>query len=54
MRAWTDLSLMAVTFIFTILWNVEVGVADATTEHVRVVFGVSGIGQVLDRCGWLA
>lgn len=27
MRAWVDLSLMALTFFFTIIWDVEVGVA---------------------------
>ncbi|KAJ3532661.1 hypothetical protein NM688_g7391 [Phlebia brevispora] len=27
MRAWVDLSLMALTFFFTIIWNVEVGIA---------------------------
>ncbi|EKM53615.1 uncharacterized protein PHACADRAFT_176024 [Phanerochaete carnosa HHB-10118-sp] len=27
MRAWVDLSLMALTFFFTIIWDVEVGIA---------------------------
>lgn len=27
MRAWADLSLMSLTFLFTIIWNVEVGIA---------------------------
>lgn len=27
MRAWVDLSLMALTFFLTIIWNVEVGIA---------------------------
>ncbi|KAF7791397.1 hypothetical protein EIP86_002411 [Pleurotus ostreatoroseus] len=27
MRAWVDLSLMSLTFFFTIIWNVEVGIA---------------------------
>jgi len=27
MRAWMDLSLMMLTFLFTIIWNVEVGIA---------------------------
>ena len=26
MRAWADLLLMSLTFIFTIVWNVEVGI----------------------------
>lgn len=27
MRAYTDLALMAVTFVCTIVWNVEIGIA---------------------------
>lgn len=27
MRAWVDLSLMALTFLLTIIWDVEVGIA---------------------------
>ena len=27
MRAWVDLSLMSLTFVLTIVWDVEVGIA---------------------------
>ncbi len=37
MRAWVDLSLMALTFLLTIIWNVEVGIAVSVIVSLLLV-----------------
>ncbi|KAI0785825.1 sulfate anion transporter [Abortiporus biennis] len=37
MRAWVDLALMTLTFLFTIIWNVEVGIAVSVVISLLLV-----------------
>lgn len=37
MAAWTDLSLMALTFFFTVVWSVEVGIIVSVTVSLLLV-----------------
>jgi len=37
MRAWVDFSLMMTTFIFTLLWSVEVGIVVSVTVSLLLV-----------------
>lgn len=47
MRAWTDLGLVAITFICTILWNVEVGVVVSIICSLLLVVHKSSKPRVL-------
>ncbi|THH27826.1 hypothetical protein EUX98_g6364 [Antrodiella citrinella] len=37
MRAWVDLTLMTLTFLFTIIWNVEIGIAVSVVISLLLV-----------------
>lgn len=37
MRAWVDLSLMGLTFLLTIIWNVEIGIAVSVIVSLLLV-----------------
>ena len=42
MGAWIDFALMSLTFVATIIWNVEVGVLLSVTISLLLVFHKSG------------
>jgi len=46
MRAYTDLTLMAITFFCTIVWNVEVGVACSIVFSLLLVVHKSSIPKM--------
>ena len=52
MKAWIDLALMTLTFVLTIIWNVEIGIAVSVVISLLLVVRRSSRPRMTILVGW--